>query len=202
VQAADTVDDLQPSIPVVSGGGTHASSAPPSADTVTPLGFAEVPLVPAVLLAGALVVLVVTRRTWVRIVAVIVVLAMAGVLVVHTVPAAGALVTRGHAAYAQYLQDRPVDALEQYVPLFPGASIAQLVPSTRRWEATTTASVAAVGTFYQAEAHHAGWKVEMSAASGVMLMRHAGGGEERLRIQAFAGSPATRIEYELHRRIP
>jgi hypothetical protein len=120
-------------------------------------------------------------------------------------PAAGAVVTQGRAAYdsahALSLRQRPVEPLESYVPLYPGASPAAQVPSTSRWEATTTAPVSAVAAFYHADPHHAGWKVELSAASGVVLMHPTEGGEERLRIQAFHGHP-TRIEYELRRHIP
>jgi hypothetical protein len=132
-------------------------------------------------------------------------LGLGALVAIRAVPAANAVVVGGHlaydSAYAAYLRQRPVAPLESYVPLYPGATPPVQVPSTWRWEATTDAPMSAVADFYRADGHHQGWKVEMSARSGVMLMRHAESGEERLRVQAFPGRH-TRIEYELRRHIP
>jgi hypothetical protein len=125
-------------------------------------------------------------------------------LAIRVVPGAQGIVAGGHlaydSAYAAYLRRQPVAPLESYVPLYPDATPAVQVPATWRWEATTTAPVSEVATFYQADRHHQGWKVEMSAGAGVVLLRRAGRTEERLRIQAFPGRH-TRIEYELRRHI-
>lgn len=219
IQAADATDDLQASTPAAPDVPTSTSQAPSTGAVPPPapggVGAVFHPALPAIgVLAVLLVVAILVVRRMSRMprdhpmrgaamgFSALVAAVLGVLLLLEATPAGGALLTRGHAAYAEYLRERPADPLESYVPLYPGATPAQLVPSTQRWEASTSAPISAVAAFYQATDHHAGWKVELSAASGVVLMRHATGGEERLRIQAFRTKAQTRIEYELRRHIP
>ena len=223
-QTSDTTDDLQSyGTPGGTPGARDAAGTPGasigSAETQTQparaIGTVFDHAVPgigvlAMLLAGAILLLAALRRVprdYPLRGAAVVFTALAAVglgalVAVRVGPATTSIVTSQRTVYTtfrkQQAASRPVEPLDAYVPLYPGATPPVLAPSTTRWEATAGASVPAVAAFYKV--HHAGWKVEMSAGSGVVLMRRMGDGEERLRIQAFAGSP-TRIEYELRRRI-
>jgi hypothetical protein len=223
-QTSDTTDDLQSyGTPGGTPGGrdtagtARASIIPAEAQTrpSRAIGTAFDHAVPgiavlAMLLAGVILLLAALRRVprdyplrGVAVVFTALATVGLGVLVaVRVGPATTSIVTGQRAVYTtfrtQQAASRPIEPLDAYVPLYPCATPPILAPSTTRWEATTGAPVPAVAAFYKV--HHAGWKVEMSAGSGVVLMRRTSDGEERLRIQAFAGSP-TRIEYELRRRI-
>jgi hypothetical protein len=121
-------------------------------------------------------------------------------------------------AASEYIAARPAASLATYVPLYPGADMARLLPGpsqplggrlSTRWTATTDAPIAHVVSYYRDPAHHVGWTVEVLAESGVMLKRSrlplGQTGVERLRIQARPGASATNsrttIEYELTRRL-
>jgi hypothetical protein len=148
----------------------------------------------------------------------IVIAALALVLIARGAKAGMALYANADQIRTRYLESRPADSLAQYIPMHPGVDSVRLVtlaadehtgrrPSTQ-WTAMSNVPATDVVNYYRDPAHHAGWRVEFSAATMLMLVRDERAlgqkGVERLRIQtrpAGAGAHAkTLIEYELTRR--
>ncbi len=119
-----------------------------------------------------------------------------------------------HSVAARTLAARRIAPLTDYVPAFPGADTAVRreqpalngLPAGTIWDETATRSISNVVRYYGDGAHHAGWQVEFSAPTGVVLHRTTTAlgqpADERLRIQASeASDDHTRIEFELTRRL-
>ncbi len=113
----------------------------------------------------------------------------------------------------------PVGPLETYVQRMPGGDTLSRheqpsvggLPGGTIWDETTSQPIADVIRYYSDDANHAGWQVEFSGASMIVLRRTVTSTSqqlenERMRIQArpnpdHQSARRTEIEFELTRRL-